>query len=225
MNILIVGATLSEMSLLFDKTRGQNPELHKKSRVILHGHEVDVLGTGIGMVNMAYELGVYYSGFCPDLAINIGIAGSFSPKIKLGEVVEVKSNVYSEMGAENGNDFLDLEQMGFSQFNLKGKPIFNLLENPGSPIESLIQVKGITVNCVHGKADSIQKVKQRLDPEVESMEGAAFFHASLRAGVPFHEIRGISNRVEPRNRSNWKIKEAIENVQTFLLEYLKTLSE
>jgi futalosine hydrolase len=46
-------------------------------------------------------------------------------------------------------------------------------------------------------------------PDVESMEGAAFMYASLIAGVPFAQVRAVSNMVERRNRGAWKIDAAI----------------
>ena len=42
------------------------------------------------------------------------------------------------------------------------------------------------------------------------MEGAAFMYACLMHGVPFAQIRAVSNVVERRNRSSWKVQEAIE---------------
>jgi futalosine hydrolase len=41
------------------------------------------------------------------------------------------------------------------------------------------------------------------------MEGAAFMYASLIAGVPFAQVRAVSNMVERRNRAAWKIDAAI----------------
>lgn len=42
------------------------------------------------------------------------------------------------------------------------------------------------------------------------MEGAAFMYACLMHKVSFAQIRAVSNVVERRNRSTWKVKEAIE---------------
>jgi futalosine hydrolase len=49
------------------------------------------------------------------------------------------------------------------------------------------------------------------------MEGAAFMQICLTEKIPFAELRAISNYVEPRNRENWKMKEAIENLNTVLI--------
>ena len=59
--------------------------------------------------------------------------------------------------------------------------------------------------------------------QLESMEGAAFFQAFLRTGTPFFAFRGISNYVEPRNRNNWQIALAVQNVQKAVLALLPEL--
>ncbi len=50
---------------------------------------------------------------------------------------------------------------------------------------------------------------ERFNPDVESMEGAAFMYACLIHGVPFAQVRAVSNIVERRNRAAWKLDEAI----------------
>ena len=43
------------------------------------------------------------------------------------------------------------------------------------PKTNLNHVKAITVNTVHGNEDSISKIINRLNPDIETMEGAAIF--------------------------------------------------
>jgi futalosine hydrolase len=70
-------------------------------------------------------------------------------------------------------------------------------------------VHGITVSTVHGNSRSIAEVVQRFQPQVESMEGAAFMYACLIHRVGFAQVRAVSNVVERRNRQTWKLAEAI----------------
>ena len=63
-------------------------------------------------------------------------------------------------------------------------------------------------------------MQQNWTVEVESMEGAAFFQACLLSGTPFREFRVISNKIEPRNKASWKIKEAIEVMNKALIELI-----
>ena len=50
------------------------------------------------------------------------------------------------------------------------------------------------------------------------MEGAAFMYACLMHGVPFAQIRAVSNVVERRNRAAWKVQEAIDALGETALE-------
>ncbi|HET8963083.1 MAG TPA: hypothetical protein VFM99_04255, partial [Chitinophagales bacterium] len=85
-------------------------------------------------------------------------------------------------------------------------------------------VKSITVNTVHGKLESIHAIKRRLDPDTESMEGFAFFYACRFFNIPFYQIRTVSNFVEPRNKSNWNIPLAVENLNKVLIKAIKEIS-
>jgi futalosine hydrolase len=89
-------------------------------------------------------------------------------------------------------------------------------------IDSLKKVKGITVNTVHGNEVAIEKVKQLYQPDVESMEGAAFFAGCVRAGGDFIQIRAISNYVEKRDKSKWQMPLAIKNLNDFLINFINS---
>jgi futalosine hydrolase len=79
-------------------------------------------------------------------------------------------------------------------------------------LQQLPRVRGITVNTVHGRESSIAEVRQRCEPQVETIECAAFMYCCLIRGVPFAEIRAVSNEVEKRNRAAWKLGEAIDTL-------------
>jgi futalosine hydrolase len=64
---------------------------------------------------------------------------------------------------------------------------------------------------------------ERSKAQVETMEGAAFMFACIKMNVPCMQIRSISNYVEVRNKSNWRMKEAIENLNQLLIQFLKSV--
>lgn len=205
MRILVVAATSFEVESL-------------KSEVGSRKSEVEFLVTGVGMVATAFALGKHLATYQYDLAINLGIAGSFDRSISLGEVVEVLEDQLSEFGAENDEAFLPIETLGF------GESIFKTDSRLSSySDQQLKQVTAITVNTVHGHELSIEKLTSRIQPQLESMEGAAFFYASKQAGVPCLQIRAVSNYVEKRNRDAWQIGLAIKNLNNFAVELLKAL--
>ena len=55
---------------------------------------------------------------------------------------------------------------------------------------------------------------KRLNPDIESMEGAAVFKVCEEMRVPCIQIRSISNKVERRNKENWNLDLAISNLNT-----------
>jgi futalosine hydrolase len=179
---------------------------------IIRNYQIKVLITGAGMVPTAFSLGKAFSEEHFELAINAGIAGSFNPNIKPGDICLVKEDIFAELGAEDGAEFLSMEMLGLGKSNYLPKP------NPSfTKHRSLQEVKAITVNKVHGNALSISKTIAHFSPEIESMEGAAFFYACEQAHTSCIQIRAISNFVERRNRSNWYIKLAVNTLNDTLI--------
>ncbi|MFC0518996.1 futalosine hydrolase [Mucilaginibacter angelicae] len=203
MLILIVAATKFEVEPL----------------VNAFGSKVDVLITGAGMVPTAFSMARQLSNHTYDLVLNFGIAGSFDRSFHLGDVLEITEDTFAELGAQDDEAFIPIDTLGFG-------------ESAFTPTTSLEQVypnfflkkaKAITVNTVHGHETSIQKIQQRLNPQLESMEGAAFFYACRQMNVPGMQIRAVSNYVEKRNREAWNIGLAIKNLNTFAIDLVSQI--
>lgn len=175
-------------------------------------HDVDVLTTGVGMIATAAWCSRTFAAEHYDLALNVGLCGSFNASLAAPDVVHVTSDRIAELGAEDGDDFLTIHQLqllGENEFPFDRGMLVNANPPQLPPLAALRSVTGITVNTVHGNERSIAAIRDRFDPDVESMEGAAFMYASLVAGVPFAQVRAVSNAVVRRNRSEWRIDEAI----------------
>lgn len=212
MRILVVAATEFEVGNLRSEVGNQSQEPGIKNQ------DFEFLITGVGMVATAFSLGKQLATNQYDLVINLGIAGSFDRNIALGEVVEVVEDHLSELGAQDGEVFLPIETLGF------GESIFKSITPLSTHADiNLKQVTAITVNTVHGHDPSIKNLISRLEPQLESMEGAAFFYACKQTGVPCLQIRAVSNYVEKRNRDAWQIGLAIKNLNSFAVELLKAI--
>jgi futalosine hydrolase len=223
LNITIVAATPLETRRLAEALHFSEAENQDAMVAGAYGHRISLLHTGIGMVNTAWHLGRHLLAHTPDLAIQVGIAGSFPGGPDIGSVAEVVEDGFPELGAGSPEGFLDLKTMGFENFRSDSGLYYNEMVNPFGAQTRLPACRGITVNTVHGTQPEIDRVMARWNPQVESMEGAAFFQGCMMSGIRFLQLRGISNRVEPRNRSAWKIPEAAAAVQQFCLEYLQSL--
>ncbi len=222
--ILLVAATSLETTYL-RSVLGMKETHQGRWHYTQPSADVYLLHTGIGMVNTAFALGQYLAKHPVDFAINFGIAGSFDKEMELGSVVEVIEDSFSELGAESPAGFIDLEKMGFPLLVTPTHTYFNKMSNPNIQAEEIPQVRGITVNRVHGIEAHAQAIQAEWNCQVESMEGAAFFYAMLSSGVPFHAYRGISNYVENRNKANWNIPLAAKNVQSFVARKLQHILE
>ena len=190
MNILIVSATAKEIQTNYPH-----------------------LVTGVGMVATAISVSKALSEKHYDLVVNAGLAGSFNRSISLGSVVEVVRDQLSEIGAQDGSQFLNPIEIGLDATIIVEMPVQT----------DLPAVSGITVNTVHGDDKAIFQIVHRLNPQVESMEGAACMLACKNLGVPCVQLRAISNYVEKRNKANWDIPLAIRNLNQELSKFLAKL--
>lgn len=223
MYILIVSATSLEIEPMlknfeFIEKKESNLTFYK-----YRDFDIDVLITGIGMVATAYYLGKTLQSYKYDIAINAGIAGCFDKNIALGEVFNITSDSFSELGAENGEYFLslvDLKLIEEDSFPFSNLELINDSVLKSEIVNQLIKVKGITVNTIHGNEENIEKIKKRFNPVTESMEGAAFMYACKLQNLKHIQIRSVSNYVEKRNKEAWNIPLAINNLNKILIEIL-----
>jgi futalosine hydrolase len=147
-----------------------------------------------------------------DLALNVGVCGSFDRALEPGTAVHVVCDRLAELGAEDDERFLTIQEMhllGDDEPPFVKGALVNAAPPANAALGRLPAVRGITVNTVHGNDRSIAGVVERFQPQIESMEGAAFMYASLIQRVPFAQVRVVSNLVERRNRQTWKLAEAI----------------
>src|SRR5476651_2622337 len=99
MRILLVSATGAEIASLAGKPH------------VPGGHEIDLLTTGVGMVATAARCSRALMQANYGLALNAGVCGSFDRAIGPGTVVHVAADRISELGAEDGDAFLTIQQM------------------------------------------------------------------------------------------------------------------
>ena len=216
MNILLVAATKSEVEPLL-KEFAKDPA---EAGFNLGQLRVKCLISGVGMFATSFAMAKELSIHQYDLAINAGIAGSFDRHFILGQVLHVTDDTFADFGVEDGDQFISMYDLGLAlnQYD----PIDPNLKS--SSLDRLAKARAITVNKVHGHEKSIAATAARLNPQLESMEGAAFFYACWQFSLPSIQIRAVSNYVERRNRDQWNIPLAIEQLNQFLCNFMKDLA-
>ena len=184
--------------------------------------EADFLITGVGTPTTVYNLlkKIAYKQY--DFILQVGVAGSFKEFFKLGDVVFVKSDCFADLGAIENKKFhsiFDLNFNGLNEFPFKK----GMLENEFKMQLSLKEAKGITVNCLTDEMEQIGILQGKYQADVESMEGAALHFVCLQEGIPFLQIRGISNFVGERDKSEWQLKSAIINSNRVALKIIESM--
>ncbi len=232
MKILFVAATYGEVAPLLQYLGLREEPIQNHTPFQYRHFDIEVLITGAGMVHTTFHLSRLLFQKNYDLAINLGIAGSFDKKLHIGEIVRIQSQVFGDLGAEDKNSFIPIAEMVFfdeNQFPYQNGMLFSGEEKVSDKgaayfpiLKNLTIVSSITVNRVLGKKSSIDQVKKIFNPDIESMEGAAFFYACLMSKQDFVELRAISNYVEVRNKSNWNIPLAVKNLNQLLIEMVES---
>ena len=223
MDILLVSATPFEIKGVAEMVHTDWTS-QSGNRYTWGALNLEILVTGIGSTATALALGNSLTMRTPDLAIHAGIAGSFNPEFPVGSIVHVTEECFADLGVEHADgSFTTVFESGLAHPDTAPYQNGKLVNPVPAAYKFLPAAKGITVNTVLGSADHIAGVKKQFDPDIESMEGAAFFLACLTFKVPFLALRSISNLVEPRNKDNWDVPAAVSVLNDTLSDILRSL--
>ncbi|MCR8983288.1 futalosine hydrolase [Brevibacillus laterosporus] len=194
----------------------------------LNGAEgFDVLVGGVGAVFAAASTARTLATTKYDVVICAGIAGGFIGKADVASVVVANEMIAADLGAETPEGFLSLDELGFGSVRIPvditlTKRVTEALKVSGLPTHT---GSILTVSTVTGSAETAAAIASRVvGATAEAMEGYGVATAAQQFEIPVLEIRTISNPVGPRDRSAWRIKEALEaleKVSSVLVEVLR----
>ncbi len=188
-------------------------------------HSCDILITGVGIAATVYQLQKKIGQKKYDYIIQAGIAGTFDKTLDLGKTVIVKKDCFGDLGMEENGKFSTLFDNGFLKKNTS--PYSNgWLVNANKKLKqfSLPIVSAVTVQKVSDSKKQTKQLIETFQPTIESMEGAAFHYVCIQEKISFLQIRGISNHVGIRDKSTWKMKQAIENLNEELARVVLSLA-
>ncbi|MEU7511821.1 futalosine hydrolase [Streptomyces sp. NPDC042898] len=162
-----------------------------------------------------------------DLVVSAGIAGGFAPRAPIGTVVVSEAIVAADLGAETPDGYLAVEELGF------GRSVHPVPPALTGPLAAALRAAGrphtvapvLTVSTVTGTAGRTAELAGRhSEAAAEAMEGFGVAEAAAAYGVPVVEIRAVSNAVGPRDRSAWRIGEALDSLRQAFRALGPTLS-
>lgn len=136
--------------------------------------------------------------------ISLGIGGLLPGSgLEIGNVVAGGASIFADEGVATSEGYQSLGGLGFPPFadgdERRGDQ--RLLERLGRL--GIQQRRIATVSTCSGTDALAMEVARRTGAAVEAMEGAAVGLVAERRGVPFVEVRVISNTTGDRTRQRW----------------------
>lgn len=212
--LLLVTATLPEGAALaraFARPCPQPLPHGEGLRGLVAGREVVWAAFGVGKVNTALGLGAAAARLEPAAVLQVGVGGAYAGAfLPVGSLAVAAEEVALDSGLATSGGVREMAALGFPL--LPGDPprwdVFPtdpaltalLAEASGAP-----PVRFGTADAVTGDLELAARLHEARGVDVESMEGAAAAHACLALGLPFGELRGISNVVGERDKRAWDL--------------------
>jgi futalosine hydrolase len=139
--------------------------------------------------------------------LSVGIAGGFPGRAEVGSTVLATRTIAADLGAESPDGFLPVEELGFGSSLLETDPV--LLKALREALPHALAGDILTLSTVTGTAETTARLAARFpDAVAEAMEGYGVAIAAAGAGLPFAELRTISNPIGPRDRAAWRLADA-----------------
>ena len=202
------------------------------------GPKVVLAVSGCDKVNAAHVLTSLLQAMSPPprLVLQLGIAGALpgvggAPSAQVGDLVVATRETYSDTGTTTPNGWASAQELGLPMAQVEGVELGGSFPLDQERVQWAMQVIGrvdwqrtrtegappallaapcVTSSRITGRDEEAQAVAQRWQALAESMEGAAAAHICALYGVPFLEIRGISNMAGDRDRAAWAVDRAVE---------------
>ncbi|MFI6462785.1 futalosine hydrolase [Streptomyces sp. NPDC050538] len=168
---------------------------------------VDVIAAGVGPAAAAAATATALAGASYGLVVSAGIAGGFQPEAPVGSLVIADEITVADLGAETPDGFVPVTELGFGA--VTHRP-------PNALVRDLAAATGarvgavLTVSTVTGTAARATELRARHPRALaEAMEGFGVAEAAAAHGIPVLELRAVSNPVGPRDRTAWRIGDAL----------------
>jgi futalosine hydrolase len=181
----------------------------ERDAILAAGPNAHVIVVGVGPAEAAAGAAHELAGGAHDLVLCAGIGGGFAP-LGFGDIAVAARSVFADLGVEADGGFQPIDTLGFGTvaYDVEPRLSVELADAVGGHLGTIL-----TVATVTGTAETSAALLERWpDAVAEGMEGAGVAAAAARAGVPFAEIRAISNTVGPRDRESWDIPAALASL-------------
>lgn len=225
MIILACATSREEKALL---PRPASPTDREPGPLTMGGRKFLPCVVGIGPVAAALSAGALLERH-PGVTgiLNLGICGSFDTDVApLGAVCVASAEIWPEYGVRRAQDDGGQEEaFGHQMFaDLPLEPVNRLDLDPRAQARAMglslpadwIAGPSLTVAGVSGDQKRADMLRSRHKALTENMEGFGLALAAKRRGIPFLEIRTVSNPVGARDKRLWNFGLALQALGTIL---------
>lgn len=222
--LLLLSATEFEVEPLAgafepaDEVSAALPAGWRARRGALEGVPTVAVATGVGKVNAATLTALAVAALKPSALLLVGIGGAYpGAGLVTGEAAFALSETHVDTGVGHGASWQGLESIGFPLLPTTGAgsaPVYNRLPlAPGSaPLAKRLGLSAVpfaTSEAVTADAATASLLRSFHGVAVESMEGAAVAQVAAALQVSLYQVRGVSNLVGDRDKTNWRISDAV----------------
>lgn len=193
--------------------------LPEELRFVSERDGVEIFACGVGPVEAALGTARKLALHRYRAVVNAGIAGAFRGRAAVGDALLVSDETLADFGLE-----------GEGQLTLPGgAALVERVRADAALLAGCLPLRiplgrGLTVTQVTSTDATADRLWSRYRCDVESMEGFSVLRAAAFAHIPALEVRGISNYVGDRARSEWNFAAGARAVAVALESVLDRLT-
>ena len=171
------------------------------------------IGTGKSAAAMNLTLALAQSR--PTWVLAFGLCGAYpaghgpgEQARSVGDLCVLEQDVLGDEGVQDRSGFRDLAAMGLGDL---GPFVADAARSRSiaSHLGGLPLVRGATVSTCSGTDEASASLGHRTGAHVETMEGAAIGLVCRHFGVPWTQLRCVSNRTGDRSASGWDLEGSV----------------
>nr|WP_229106759.1 futalosine hydrolase [Paenibacillus sp. 1001270B_150601_E10] len=178
--------------------------------------DVEIAGVGAAMAAVHTTRALMSSSHPYDLVINAGIAGGFVGRAEIGSLVVASEIICADLGAESEEGFISVDELGFGSARIPVSESIaaKLAEALHEAQLTAVHAPILTLSTATGTKASAEELLVRVpEAAAEAMEGYGVAAAAKTSSLPVLELRAISNAIGPRDRSAWRIGDALQALE------------
>lgn len=223
--VLVVAATAFELAPLVERLNAADTVDTGWTEAV-RGHFAGLplvaQALGVGKARTAAGLAWSVRSHRPAAILQVGVGGAYLGSfLSIGLAMLADADLELDLGIAGDEGWADFEGLRVPLLPARaGERAASAPPGRAVPTDArwtglLASASGLprgrfaTLDAVTADVERGAAMQRRFDVSIESMEGAAAAAVAARLGVPFAELRAVSNVVGERDRARWDLRGAV----------------